>query len=187
MQEKKENLEVKTSENDNRVFEIYNKGVKAWYQYKKCQTNLDSEQTFYRLLDLIEDGKELLFDKNNGQHYNEEYQGLFDDMMKALKTRPNTIDETVSYKEIGDEKHPIITLSADDAGRVECFPDEIDKTRRAFEKRQYKYHIPTLLKAHNKLYHMLMVSGKIKQYNPSIDEIIDNMIKTEMEMITNGN
>ena len=179
MSEKKEEIQMKQNNDsvDNRVFEIYNKGIKAWYQYKKCQTNLDSEETFYRLLDLLEDGKELLSsDDEEG-----EYQDILNDTIEALDIKPSNISESVGYKEIGAEKHPIIKLSADDAGIVECFPDEIDKTRKAFEKRQYKYHIPYLLKAHNRLYHMLVSSGKLELYNPSVDEMIDNMIKKGIE------
>jgi len=168
------------------IFDIYNKGVLSWYQYKKCLPAMDAEGTFYRLLDLIEDGKELLF-KETDPHESKHMQSVYDFAMKALETRPDKIAETVGYKEIDQDKIPIVTLSATDAGTTECFQDDVKNTRIAFEIRQYKFHIPTLLKAHNLIYHELNSHEIIKQYNPSVDEMINNMIKKEMETITNGN
>lgn len=177
MDTNKENIKEKSV--DKQVFEIYSKGVKAWYQYKKCQTGHDSEEMFYRLLDLIEDGKELLFDNNTKeQELDSHLQEIFKITMNALDTCPDRIEETVVRKDMGDEKIPIVVLSSDDAGTTECFQEDIEKTRIAFEKRQYKYHIPCLLKAHNLLFHELVSSGIISQFNPSVDEMIDDMIKT---------
>jgi len=174
MSEKKENgiIKQKIDNIDTKIFEIFNKGVKSWYQYKKCQTNLDTEQTFHLLLDLLEDAKVLLFD--DGKKYD---IGLLKEIEKALEICPRKVIESVSYKEIGDEKHPIIKLTAEDAGTVECFPNDIEKTRIAFEKRQYQHYIPELRKVHIKLYHELVSKGIIKKDDPSVDEMIDDMIK----------
>ena len=151
------------------TMEIYSKGVKAWYQYKKCTQSGDAEETFYKILDMIEDGKELLF--KNIENTDKHLEQVFNEAMTALKTSPEKITETVEYKEIGNNKIPIVKLKATDAGETECFQEDIEKTRLAFEKRQYKYHIPTLLKAHNKIYHELVQRDIIKQYNYSYKEL----------------
>ena len=153
------------------TIEIYNKGVKAWYQYKKCSHLGDAEDTFYHLQSMIEDGKELLFKNLEPGETDKHLQQVFDDAMTALNTKPNTIEETVNYKEIGDNKIPIVTLTATDGGTCECFQEDIEKTRVAFEKRQYKHHIPTLMNAHNKVFHELVKHSIIKQYDPSYKEL----------------
>ena len=182
MSEKMEQKEVeKITETfeQKQIFKIYNKGLKAIYQYKKCITPENAEKTFYHLQDLISDGKELLF-KETKDNKDEQLKKVFTKAITALNTTPGGITETVGYTEIGDEMVPVITMKADNAGDVECFKDDRKEARKDLERQQYKTLIPILLEAHNLILHELVIRDIIKKENPSVDELIDNLIKKEI-------
>lgn len=169
-EKKDEIIKIEKIEIQKKASEIYDKGLKAWYKYERCLHPTNAEEAFYLLQDCIEDGKELLF-KELKDYKDEQLNKVFTNAEEKLKIKPDNITESVGYKEIGDDKIPIIIFKADDAGESECFREDKDKTRRDFERQQFKFHIPKLMEAHNKILHQLVKHDIIPIENKSLKEL----------------
>jgi len=183
MSETKESMEIKTSDKINveevfiqkEILKIHNKGAKSRYLVKKCILPKDARLAFYRLKELISDAKDMLF--KNADNNDEKLQEIYKKALTAKTIKPNKRTETVDYKEIGNEKIPVVQLKADDAGECECFQEDIEKTRENFIIQQYNTHLPELEEILADLEKELIQRNILPIERPTVNDIIDKRIK----------
>lgn len=168
-----ENIEKKIIEN------IRDWDITDSYLYFRNYIPKNSVEEYIAKKKCVEIGKELLsMDKDEKKQL--EIDKIYEDACNTLNTAmPKTHSITYDFEDFGEGKvAPVYNIKADDAHETKTKQEELDNVLQDFIEQQYASHIKALQTVDNKIFHQLIKHKIIKTRIPTINEMIDDMIKT---------